>query len=144
VVRAAGPAPAGGPTPPPGRGTGGARATMAAPPSPWDAMTYVVTETCIKCKYTDCVDVCPVDCFREGPNMLVIDPDECIDCTLCVAECPVEAIYAEDDVPPDQRSFIPLNAELAKSWQPIVERKPAPSDADEWAKIKDKAQLLER
>ena len=62
-------------------------------------MTYVVTETCIKCKYTDCVDVCPVDCFREGPNFLVIDPDECIDCTLCVAECPVEAIFAEDDVP---------------------------------------------
>jgi NAD-dependent dihydropyrimidine dehydrogenase PreA subunit len=62
-------------------------------------MTYVVTEACIKCKYTDCVDVCPVDCFREGPNFLVIDPDECVDCTLCVAECPVEAIYSEDDVP---------------------------------------------
>ena len=62
-------------------------------------MTYVVTESCIRCKYTDCVDVCPVDCFREGPNFLVIDPDECIDCTLCVAECPVEAIFAEDDVP---------------------------------------------
>jgi ferredoxin len=107
-------------------------------------MTYVVTETCIKCKYTDCVDVCPVDCFREGPNMLVIDPDECIDCTLCVAECPVEAIYAEDDVPPEQRKFIPLNAELAKLWQPIVERKAAPPDADEWAKIKEKAHLLER
>jgi ferredoxin len=58
------------------------------------AMTYVVTESCIRCKYTDCVDVCPVDCFREGPNFLVIDPDECIDCTLCVAECPVEAIFA--------------------------------------------------
>ena len=68
-------------------------------------MTYVVTETCIRCKYTDCVDVCPVDCFREGPNFLVIDPDECIDCTLCVAECPVEAIFAEDDVPPDQQAF---------------------------------------
>ena len=66
-------------------------------------MTYVVTETCIKCKYTDCVDVCPVDCFREGPNMLVIDPDECIDCTLCVPECPVEAIFAEDDVPDSQQ-----------------------------------------
>ncbi len=113
-------------------------------PVAWDAMTYVVTETCIKCKYTDCVDVCPVDCFREGPNMLVIDPDECIDCTLCVAECPVEAIYAEDDVPPDQRPFIALNADLAKAWPPIVERKPAPSDADEWAKTKDKAKLLER
>jgi len=69
-------------------------------------MTYVVTESCIKCKYTDCVDVCPVDCFREGPNMLVIDPDECIDCTLCVPECPVEAIYAEDDVPDAQREWI--------------------------------------
>ena len=68
-------------------------------------MTYVVTESCIKCKYTDCVDVCPVDCFREGPNMLVIDPDECIDCTLCVAECPVEAIFAEDDVPDSQRKW---------------------------------------
>jgi ferredoxin len=107
-------------------------------------MTYVVTETCIKCKYTDCVDVCPVDCFREGPNMLVIDPDECIDCTLCVAECPVEAIFAEDDVPPDQRKFTELNAELAKLWKPIVERKDAPGDADEWAKTREKAHLLER
>ena len=78
-------------------------------------MTYVVTESCIKCKYTDCVDVCPVDCFREGPNMLVIEPDECIDCTLCVAECPVDAIFAEDDVPIEQRPFIALNAELAKA-----------------------------
>jgi ferredoxin len=107
-------------------------------------MAYVVTESCIKCKYTDCVDVCPVDCFREGPNMLVIDPDECIDCTLCVPECPVEAIFAEDDVPPQQREWIPLNAQLSKSWKPIVERKPAPADADEWAKVKEKKQLLER
>jgi len=108
------------------------------------AMTYVVTEPCIKCKYTDCVDVCPVDCFRAGPNMLVIDPDECIDCTLCVPECPVEAIYAEDDVPPGQRPFIALNAELAKLWPPILERQPAPPDADHWAKVADKAALLER
>ena len=93
-------------------------------------MTYVVTESCIRCKYTDCVDVCPVDCFREGPNFLVIDPDECIDCTLCVAECPVEAIFAEDDVPPDQESFKAINAELSKVWKPIIERKPAPADAD--------------
>ena len=76
--------------------------------------------------------------------MLVIDPDECIDCTLCVPECPVEAIYAEDDVPPEARGFIPLNAELSKIWQPIVERKPAPEDADQWGKVKDKVQLLER
>ena len=107
-------------------------------------MTYVVTESCIKCKYTDCVDVCPVDCFREGPNMLVIDPDECIDCTLCVPECPVEAIFAEDDVPDAQKEFTALNAELAKIWQPIIERKPAPPDADEWTKVKEKKNLLER
>lgn len=107
-------------------------------------MTYVVTESCIKCKYTDCVDVCPVDCFREGPNMLVIDPDECIDCTLCVAECPVEAIFAEDDVPVEQREFIALNAELARKWKTIVEKKEGPPGADEWAKTKDKRALLER
>jgi ferredoxin len=107
-------------------------------------MTYVVTETCIKCKYTDCVDVCPVDCFREGPNMLVIDPDECIDCTLCVAECPVEAIFAEDDVPDTQREFIQMNAELAKVWKPLIEKIPAPEDADEWAQVKEKKQLIEK
>ena len=95
-------------------------------------MTHVVTEACIRCKYTDCVDVCPVDCFREGPNMLVIDPDECIDCTLCVPECPVEAIFAEDDVPANQKDFIPLNAELAKGWPAITRRKAALPDADEW------------
>jgi ferredoxin len=107
-------------------------------------MTYVVTESCIRCKYTDCVDVCPVDCFREGPNFLVIDPDECIDCTLCVAECPVEAIFAEDDVPPDQQKYTALNAELSKLWKPIVERKDGPADADDWAGVKDKEQYLER
>jgi ferredoxin len=107
-------------------------------------MTYVVTESCIKCKYTDCVDVCPVDCFHEGPNMLVIDPDECIDCTLCVAECPVEAIFAEDDVPTDQRDYTALNAELAKAWPVLTEKKDAPADADEWAKVKDKRKLIER
>ena len=107
-------------------------------------MTYVVTENCIKCKYTDCVDVCPVDCFREGPNMLVIDPDECIDCTLCVAECPVEAICAEDDVPENQRAFLQLNAELSKVWPMIAEKKDAPPDADEWKDKTGKADLLDR
>ena len=116
-----------------------------APPRPGTrAMTFVVTESCIKCKYTDCVDVCPVDCFREGPNMLVIDPEECIDCTLCVPECPVEAIFAEDDVPDAQKEFTRLNAELSKVWKPIIERKPAPEDADEWKQVKDKKQLLEK
>jgi ferredoxin len=107
-------------------------------------MTYVVTESCIKCKYTDCVDVCPVDCFHEGPNFLVIDPDECIDCTLCVAECPAEAIFAEDDVPEAQREFIAINAELSRNWPVITERKPAPADADSWKGVSDKAHLLER
>lgn len=107
-------------------------------------MTYVVTESCIKCKYTDCVDVCPVDCFHEGPNFLVIDPEECIDCTLCVAECPVEAIFAEDDLPGNQRQFIELNAKFAKQWPVIIERKEPPLDADEWAKVNEKIDLLEK
>jgi ferredoxin len=107
-------------------------------------MTYVVTESCIKCKYTDCVDVCPVDAFREGPNFLAIDPGECIDCTLCVAECPVEAIFAEDDVPEGQRAFIGLNAELSRHWKRIVLTKAPLRDADAWAGVKDKRDLLER
>ena len=107
-------------------------------------MAYVVTENCIRCKYTDCVDVCPVDCFHEGPNFLVIDPDECIDCTLCVAECPAEAIMAEDDVPASQQHMIGLNAELAKVWSTITERKEAPADADAWNGKTNKLDLLER
>jgi ferredoxin len=107
-------------------------------------MTYVVGENCIKCKYTDCVDVCPVDCFREGENFLVIEPEDCIDCSLCVSECPANAIYAEDDVPADQRHFIALNAELARSWSAIIAKKDAPADADEWLKVKDKLHLLKR
>jgi ferredoxin len=107
-------------------------------------MTFVVTESCIKCKYTDCVEVCPVDCFHEGPNMLVIDPEECIDCTLCEPECPVEAIRSEDDVPEDQKHFLKLNAELSKSWPVLAQAKPAPADADEWKDVKEKFKLLER
>ena len=76
-------------------------------------MTHVVLESCIKCKYTDCVDVCPVDCFQEGPNMLTIDPDECIDCAVCIPECPVNAIVPEEDVPSDQLHFIKLNLDQA-------------------------------
>jgi len=86
-------------------------------------MTYVVTEACINCKHITCVAVCPVDAFREGPNFLVIDPDECIDCTLCVTECPVLAIYADTGVSKDQFEFIELNARLAKRWPIIVEAK---------------------
>ncbi len=107
-------------------------------------MAYVVTENCIKCKYTDCVEVCPVDCFHEGPNFLVIDPDECIDCTLCVPECPINAIYAEDDLPENQKQFVQMNAELAKKWPVITEKKDALPDAAEWENKPDKLKQLER
>ena len=107
-------------------------------------MTFVVTENCIKCKFTDCVDVCPVDCFHEGPNFLVIDPDECIDCSLCGPECPVEAIYSEDEVPADQQHFIELNRELAGIWPSITEvKKPLP-DAEEWRGKEGKFQYLDK
>ena len=107
-------------------------------------MTHVVTESCIKCKYTDCVDVCPVDCFHEGPNMLVIDPDECIDCAVCIPECPVNAIYAEEDLPAGQEAFTALNAELAKVWPVITDKKDALPDAEQWKDVKEKLQYLER
>src|ERR1700722_16771489 len=87
------------------------------------SMTFVVTENCIKCKYMDCIAVCPVDCFHEGPNCLVIDPDECIDCTLCVPECPIDAIVSEDELSEEMAHFKPLNAELAKLWPVIKEKK---------------------
>ena len=106
-------------------------------------MTFVVTEKCIRCKYTDCVEVCPVDCFYEGPNFLVIHPDECIDCALCEPECPVNAIVSEDDLKEDQKQFLELNAELAKKWPNITRIKEAPADADEWKTVKDKLPLLE-
>ncbi|MGV0006075.1 MAG: ferredoxin FdxA [Candidatus Porifericomitaceae bacterium WSBS_2022_MAG_OTU9] len=107
-------------------------------------MTFVVTESCIKCKYTDCVEVCPVDCFHEGPNMLVIDPDECIDCTLCEPQCPVDAIMAEEDVPAEMKDFIGLNEELSRDWPVLDRRKDAPPDADEWKDKAGKLELLER
>ena len=107
-------------------------------------MTFVVTENCIKCKFTDCVDVCPVDCFHAGPNFLVIDPDECIDCTLCEPECPAEAIYAEDELPEGQEGFIQLNAELAQKWPTITEVGDSPEDADDWNGKPGKLKYLER
>jgi len=107
-------------------------------------MTYVVTENCIKCKYTDCVEVCPVDCFHEGPNMLVIDPEECIDCTLCEPECPAQAIFSEDDLSRDQAPFLAINADLAKAWPVLTEKKDPPADATEWDGKPGKRDLLER
>jgi ferredoxin len=105
-------------------------------------MAFVVTENCIKCKFTDCVDVCPVDCFHEGPNFLVIDPDECIDCTLCEPECPANAIFSEDELPEDQLAFIALNAELAKQWPIITDVKSPMPDADDWNGKEGKLQFL--
>ncbi|HSV53340.1 MAG TPA: ferredoxin FdxA [Burkholderiaceae bacterium] len=107
-------------------------------------MTHVVTEACIRCKYTDCVDVCPVDCFKEGGNFLVIDPDECIDCAVCIPECPVGAIYAEDDLPADLRPFQALNAELAPLWATIAKRKTPLADADDWKDKTGKLAHLQR
>mgnify|MGYP001046098699 CR=1 FL=1 len=108
-------------------------------------MTYVVTENCIRCKYTDCVEACPIDdCFKEGENFLVIDPEECIDCSLCVPECPAGAIYAEDDVPDDQLEYIALNAELAKDWPAINEVKDPLPGAEQWVDVTDKLQFLSR
>lgn len=107
-------------------------------------MTFVVTESCIKCKYTDCVEVCPVDCFYEGPNFLAINPDECIDCALCEPECPVNAIYSEDELPEKFQHFKELNAELAAKWPNLTVKKAAPVDADEWAKVEDKLHYLEK
>lgn len=93
-------------------------------------MTYIVTDACVRCKYTDCVSVCPVDCFREGANMLVIDPDECIDCAVCVPECPVNAILADDD--PAAQPWLEHNKIYAALWPMIVHRIEPPADADKW------------
>jgi ferredoxin len=107
-------------------------------------MTFVVGENCIKCKHTDCVEVCPVDCFYEGPNMLVISPDECIDCALCEPECPVDAIYADDELPEDQKEFLELNAELSEKWEVITEMKDALPESEEWANKPNKREHLDQ
>lgn len=107
-------------------------------------MAFVVTDNCILCKHTDCVEVCPVDCFHEGPNFLVIDPDECIDCALCEPECPIEAIFAEEDLPEDQEHYLELNAELAQEWPVITTQKPPMDEHEKWNGVSDKLQYLER
>lgn len=103
-------------------------------------MTYVVTEACIKCKYTDCVEVCPVDCFFEGENMLVIDPDVCIDCGVCEIECPIEAILP--DTKEGAADWLEINRKYAKKWPNIVRRKEPPQDADVWAKVQHKLEYF--
>ena len=105
-------------------------------------MTYVVAEPCVRCKFTDCVDVCPVDCFYEGENMLVIHPDECIDCGACVPECPVEAIFSEDELPEKWSEYKDLNARLCEDWPNIDAKKDSLPDAEEWRKVEGKRDQL--
>lgn len=107
-------------------------------------MTHIVTEACINCKYTACVGVCPVDAFREGANFLAIDPDDCIDCALCVAECPVEAICSEADLPSEQLEFLSVNAEMSTTWPAITHQKLEMPQAAYWATVKHKRHLLQR
>ncbi|MGF6962737.1 ferredoxin FdxA [Paraburkholderia youngii] len=107
-------------------------------------MTYVVTESCIRCRYTDCVEVCPTDCFRQGPNFLVIDPDECIDCGVCAPECPVDAIVPSEDIAEDQLAFVELNAELAKQWPTIAARQAPLPDAEDWKDVRSKLRYLQK
>lgn len=108
-------------------------------------MTYVVTESCIKCKFTDCVAVCPVDCFYEGPNFLAINPDECIDCAVCVPECPVNAIVPDNDITtPDLTYWLEVNKDLSKKWTNISKKKAPLPEAEEYRNIKDKKHLLEK
>ena len=105
-------------------------------------MTHLVTEDCIKCKHTDCVSVCPVNCFYEGPNFLAINPDECIDCAVCIPECPVNAIKAEDDVE-NKEFWLEINTRLSRKWPNITEKKSALPDAEDWAGKPNKINLLE-
>jgi len=105
-------------------------------------MTYIVTENCINCKHTTCVEVCPADAFREGPNFLVIEPEACVDCDLCVVECPVNAIYSEDDLPEEQKHFLDLNRELSALWPEIVDIKEPMPDYKHWDGKPDKLKLL--
>jgi ferredoxin len=103
-------------------------------------MTYVVTEACIKCKYMDCVEVCPVDCFYEGENFLVINPEECIDCGVCEPECPVEAILPDSEG--GMEKWVELNRDYSQKWPNITRKKEPPADADEWKGKPDKLPLL--
>ncbi len=106
-------------------------------------MTFIVCEPCIKCKYTDCVSVCPVACFNEGANMLVIDPDVCIDCGVCVDECPVTAIFPEEEVPEKWKEYIEINARLAAEWPSIETSKDPLPEAEEHKAIEDKRAMLD-
>ncbi|MBI4616547.1 MAG: ferredoxin family protein [Planctomycetes bacterium] len=101
-------------------------------------MTFVVAEPCVNCRYTDCVEVCPVECFYEGLNFLVIHPDECIDCAACEPECPVTAIFPEDDLPAKWAEYKEINAKFATEWPNITEKKGSLPDAEKWKDVQEK------
>ena len=107
-------------------------------------MAFIVTEACIQCKHTDCVEVCPVDCFYEGPNFLVINPNECIDCGLCEPECPEKAIFSEDELPVDQIHFVEINEDLSTEWPNISQKKESMPNAKNFSGVKDKINLLKK
>lgn len=106
-------------------------------------MTHIVTEPCIKCKFTDCVAVCPVDCFHEGANMLVIDPEECIDCGACVDECPVHAIYPEEDLPEKFEEWRAINVDYVAKWPLINQTQEPLSTAEDFKDAENKKELLD-
>ena len=106
-------------------------------------MAYVVTEQCIRCKFMDCIKPCPVDCFYEGPDFLVINPDECIDCSVCVTECPVNAIVQDKDLPTDQREFLEINRQLSQIWPPADASSPLLPEREQWRDVPMKRRFLQ-
>lgn len=106
-------------------------------------MAFVVTENCVRCKFMDCVEPCPVNCFYEGPEFLVINPDECIDCNVCAVECPVDAIYQDNKLPDNQREFIEINRQFSQIWPRVTDGASAPlPDAEHWRTVSNKKEFL--
>lgn len=105
-------------------------------------MAFVVTEQCIRCKFLNCINPCPVDCFYEGPDAVVINPDECIDCNACATECPVNAIYQDKDLPPDQRQFIEINRRFSRIWPPADAWSEPRPDREQWRNVPMKRRLV--
>lgn len=109
----------------------------------WDLMPHIVAEPCVACRHTNCVAVCPVNCFHKGPNFLVIDPEKCIDCRMCVPECPVNAIYEEDELPEQWQEYVELNRRFSAEW-PIISGQIEPlPEAASFRDVAEKRHLLE-
>lgn len=106
-------------------------------------MTFVVTDNCVLCKHTDCVEVCPAECFHEGPNFLVIDPEECIDCALCEPACPIGAIFSEDELPQEQKLYLDINRKFSRKWPSITIPHAAMEEHEKWDGVSNKLQYLQ-